>query len=67
MRKVPTFILVIGLLVSLTASAEDKQITNTTNKIEPLPRELEIQLALSALPPQLRDGASVYVLNPYKV
>jgi hypothetical protein len=29
-----------------------------------LPRDLEIQLALSALPPHLRDQATVYVLNP---
>jgi hypothetical protein len=36
------------------------------NKIEPLPRDLEIQLALSALPPHLRDNATVYVLNPAK-
>jgi hypothetical protein len=36
------------------------------NKIEPLPRDLEIQLALSALPPHLRDNATVYVLNPDK-
>ncbi|MGH7311086.1 MAG: hypothetical protein ACREK6_20595, partial [Candidatus Rokuibacteriota bacterium] len=34
------------------------------NKIEPLPRDLEIQLALSALPPHLRDNATVYILNP---
>jgi len=33
------------------------------NKIEPLPRDLEIQLALSALPPHLRDNATVYILN----
>jgi hypothetical protein len=31
-----------------------------------LPRDLEIQLALSALPPHLRDDATVYVLNPDK-
>ncbi len=49
---------IAGLLFSLTASAE--------NKIEPLPRDLEIQLALSALPPHLRDNATVYVLNPDK-
>ena len=35
-------------------------------KIEPLPRDLEIQLALSALPPHLRDNATVYILNPDK-
>jgi len=27
---------------------------------------LEIQLALSALPPHLKDNATVYVLNPDK-
>jgi hypothetical protein len=31
-----------------------------------LPEDLEIELALSALPPHLRDGATVYVLNPAK-
>lgn len=30
----------------------------------PLPRDLEVQLALSALPPHLRNQATVYVLNP---
>jgi hypothetical protein len=34
--------------------------------LEPLPRDLEVQLALSALPPHLRDQATVYVLNPAK-
>jgi hypothetical protein len=29
-----------------------------------LPQDLEIQLALSALPPDLRDNATVYVFNP---
>jgi predicted protein tyrosine phosphatase len=42
-------------LISLTASAENQQTPKTTNKIDPLPRDLEIQLALSALPPHLRD------------
>jgi len=31
-----------------------------------LARDVEIQLALSALPPHLRDNAAVYVLNPEK-
>ncbi len=48
------------------ASAEDKQAREVMNKVEPLPRDLEIQLALSALPPHLRDNATVYVLNPDK-
>jgi hypothetical protein len=66
MRKVQTIVVVIGLLLSLTAGAEDKQTPKAMNKIEPLPRDLEIQLALSALPPHLRDNATVYVLNPDK-
>ena len=66
MRKAQTFILIAGLLFSLTVSAEDKQNPKTMNRIEPLPRNLEIQLALSALPPHLRDSATVYVLNPDK-
>ena len=66
MRKVQTIIVIAGLLFSLTASAENKQTPKVMKKIEPLPRDLEIQLALSALPPHLRDNATVYVLNPDK-
>ncbi len=57
MRKIQAMIVIAGLLFSLTASAEEMK------KLEPLPRDLEIQLALSALPRHLRDGATVYVLN----
>ncbi|SPQ00091.1 exported hypothetical protein [Candidatus Sulfobium mesophilum] len=66
MRKVQTIIVIAGLLFSLNASAEDKHTPKAIDKIEPLPRDLEIQLALSALPPHLRDNATVYVLNPDK-
>src|SRR5881628_2701580 len=62
MRKVLVSI-IMALLFSITVVAENKQIPGK-NKIEPLPRDLEIQLALSALPPHLRDAATVYVLNP---
>jgi hypothetical protein len=66
MRKAFLTIAVIaGLCLSLTASAQNQQ-TSSGNKIERLPRDLEIQLALSALPPHLRDNATVYVLNPDK-
>src|SRR5438128_7242584 len=64
MRKVLVSI-IMALLFSITVVAENKQIPGK-NKIEPLPRDLEIQLALSALPPHLRDNATVYVLNPTK-
>src|SRR3990172_12448680 len=66
MRKVQIFVVIAGLLFSLTASAENKQTPKAMNKIDPLPRDLEMQLALSALPPHLRDNATVYVLNPDK-
>ncbi len=66
MRKFQTFVAIIGLLFSLTVSAQDKRTPKATNKIEPLPRDLEIQLALSALPTHLRDNATVYILNPDK-
>src|SRR5215469_8701478 len=56
---------VIGLWSLLTASAQNTD-SNGGNKVEPLPRDVEIQLALSALPPHLRDNATVYVLNPDK-
>jgi hypothetical protein len=47
----------VGLSAALVAA-------RPSQAIEPLPRDLEIQLALSALPPHLRDQATVYVLNP---
>lgn len=62
MRMLQAIVVVISLLCSLIASAE----SNKTNRIEPLPRDLEIELALSALPPHLRGNATVYVLNPDK-
>jgi hypothetical protein len=66
MKKVQAVVLVVGLLLSLIASAEDKQTPKAMTKLSPLPRDLEIQLALSALPPNLRENATVYVLNPDK-
>jgi hypothetical protein len=53
-------------LTAVSASAENKQSGGLSNRVEPLPRDLEIQLALSALPPHLRDNATVYILNPEK-
>ena len=56
----------IGISASLSRSAASSQATAKLGKIEPLPRDLEIQLALSALPAHLRENATVYVLNPAK-
>jgi hypothetical protein len=66
MRKIQLAAVIVSLLCLFTVSAQNKQAPAGTNKIEPLPRDLEIQLALSALPPRLRDNATVYVLNPAK-
>jgi hypothetical protein len=66
MRRLPRLIGMAGLLFSLTASVAKEQILDVTSRIEALPRDLEIQLALSALPAHLRDNATVYVLNPAK-
>src|SRR5713101_5702208 len=66
MTKVQTIAVILALLFSVTAAAQSQQTAKGANKIEPLPRDLEIQLALSALPPHLRDNATVYILNPEK-
>ncbi len=56
MRMVLIIVVLAGLLSSLAATAKDEQTTRLVNKIEPLPRDLEIQLALSALPSHIRLG-----------
>jgi len=66
MRRVQIIAVIAGLLFSFAASAQNSGDSKVTGKIEPLPRDLEIQLALSALPPHLRENATVYVLNPDK-
>jgi hypothetical protein len=49
-------------LVGLAAMSS--QAADTT--LEPMPHKLEAQWALSALPPPLRDQATVYLLDPTK-
>jgi hypothetical protein len=66
MNSVKTLSIVAALLLSLTSSAQNRQSPKATNKIDPLPRDLEIQVALSALAPPLRNGATVHTLNPDK-
>ena len=66
MKTIQATILLAGLLFSVSTSAAAGRAPEVTTKLEPLPRDLEIQLALSALPQRLRDSATVYVLNPAK-
>lgn len=61
MKRVLSISTILALLFSVAAIAQ-----STNAKLEPLPRDLEIQLALSALPAHLRDAATVCVLNPDK-
>jgi hypothetical protein len=51
-------------LIGVGISASPSQATETT--IEQMPAKLETQFALSALPPALRDQATVYLLDPEK-
>lgn len=64
-----TLIAAIGTL-SLGANVASTAATGPTEDphgaLEPMPRSLEVRLALSALPPSLRDGATVYVLDTSK-
>jgi len=56
--------LAIITLSLVGVSAPHSQATETT--IEQMPAKLETQFALSALPPALRDSATVYLLDPKK-
>ena len=56
-------IITIGL-IGAGISASPSLATETT--IEQMPAKLESQFALSALPPALRDQATVYLLDPKK-
>src|SRR5262245_65445768 len=63
MKKWHTMGVLAGAVLSLTAGVV---VADQQGRIEPLPPDLEIQLALSALPRHLRDDATVYILNPAK-
>src|SRR5712692_1904345 len=51
-------------LIGVGISASPSQATETT--IEQMPAKLETQFAVSALPPAMRDQATVYLLDPKK-
>lgn len=57
---------VIGLLLSLDAWAAQRTEPTPGQLATRLPQDLEVELALSALPPHLRSAATVYVLDPAK-
>jgi hypothetical protein len=55
---------IIAIGIAAIAAAPPSQATETT--IEQMPADLETRFALSALPPVLRDKATVYLLDPKK-
>jgi hypothetical protein len=54
------------LLALCSALSQAETGENPRGALEKMPVSLEVRLALSALPPALRDKASVYVLDPAK-
>ncbi len=70
MKKNNRILLIIWIVCCVCCSsdihAQDRAKGKLVNSVKALPRDLEMQLALSALPPHLRDSASVFVLNPAK-
>ncbi|MBI3528493.1 MAG: hypothetical protein HY067_11040 [Betaproteobacteria bacterium] len=63
--KIKLFVASIAIsLAGVGISASSGQAAETT--IEQMPAKLETQFALSAVPPALRDKATVYLLDPEK-
>jgi len=60
----------LGFLTAATSFAQSKppgaNAGSSQVKLERMPEELETAYAFSALPPHLRDGATVYLLDPSK-
>ena len=61
----------VSLLLGCISCSAQTGRTNTTidpasPKLEKMPESLEARFALSALPAHLRDGASIYLLDPAK-
>lgn len=63
MRWIPAFF-TIAAGIAMTGMASAQPDTATT--LERMPAELETRIALSAVPPQLRDKATVHLLDPGK-
>jgi len=63
-RPLPAIVGIAGLLFSALANTPRPHAPTGVPGLAPLPRDLEIELALSALPAHLQSAATVYVLNP---
>jgi hypothetical protein len=56
-KMLSTLTVALSLMVAAESSAQ---------AIEPLPRDLEMELAATALPPHLRENSTIYILDPEK-
>jgi hypothetical protein len=64
MKRSRLFSVVLSLMVCASADAQSSQARSPG--IEALPRDMEMELAASALPKHVRDNATIYVLDPRK-
>src|SRR5918995_3793276 len=64
MKRWRMFSVVLSLMVCASANAQSNQARSPG--IEALPRDMEMELAASALPKHVRDDATIYVLDPGK-
>jgi hypothetical protein len=56
----------IAMFAAVAFNSMGAEPGSTETTFDRMPDELETRFALSAVPPQLRDGASVYLLDPAK-
>src|SRR5687768_2173473 len=63
-KTLKTFAFAVGLMLSTTIIADSKK--ESAQGIEALPRDVEMELASSALPAHLQEAATIYVLDPHK-
>jgi hypothetical protein len=64
MKLSRSFSVVLSLMVGASAGAQSSEARSPG--IEALPRDVEVELAASALPKHVRDNATIYVLDPRK-
>src|SRR5687768_7142048 len=64
MRRLQSFAVAVGLVFSTTLIAGSNNAS--AQGIEALPRDVEMELASSALPAHLQEAATIYVLDPHK-
>jgi hypothetical protein len=64
MKQTRRFAVVLSLVICASADAQSNQARSPG--IDALPRDVEMELASSALPAHLQEAATIYVLDPQK-